>query len=192
MFRYALLAGGVVLAAAALFHPAPRPLATAVSPMLPRSPHREPGRAAAPNIVVYVAGAVRKPGLYHLLAGARADDAVRLAGGLGAQADATAVNLAQPLADGDEVDVPRVGQPHRRARTSRRRSHRGHRRASIVSLNAGDAQSLAAVPGIGDAIAQRIVEVRDREGPFDSLDELLDVAGMNAGRLERARPYLRL
>ncbi|MGB7014574.1 MAG: helix-hairpin-helix domain-containing protein, partial [Candidatus Cybelea sp.] len=60
-----------------------------------------------------------------------------------------------------------------------------------VDLNAADATQLGAVPGIGRAVAQRVVELRQRQGPFASLDELLDVAGMTQSRLERARPYLR-
>ncbi|MFY9720315.1 MAG: helix-hairpin-helix domain-containing protein, partial [Candidatus Cybelea sp.] len=60
-----------------------------------------------------------------------------------------------------------------------------------VDVNAADAAELAAVPGIGGAVATRIVEVRGRDGSFASLDELLDVAGMTQSRLERARPYLR-
>lgn len=192
MFRYVVLAGGLALAALALFHPAPRALTSLATPApLELRPRRAAGAA---TIVVYVAGAVRHPGLYHVRAGARADDAVRLAGGLTPQADAIAVNLAQTLTDGDEVAVPHLGEPRsRRAkRTAHGRRNARRRRASAVWLNDADAQALAAVPGIGDAIAARIVELREREGPFDSLDQLLDVAGMNAGRLERARPYLRL
>ncbi|MGB9650252.1 MAG: helix-hairpin-helix domain-containing protein, partial [Candidatus Cybelea sp.] len=60
-----------------------------------------------------------------------------------------------------------------------------------VDVNRSDAAELAAVPGIGRAVAQRVVELRRREGAFASLDELLDVAGMTQSRLERARPYLR-
>ncbi len=145
-------------------------------------------------MVVYVAGAVPRPGLYRLRAGSRVDDAVRMAGGLERNADAAGVNLAQRLEDGDEVEVPVVGEtPHLRSRhPSHRRLKRSRRSVGVVELNAAGADSLAGVPGIGAAIAQRIVEVRDREGPFASLDELLDVAGMTAGRLERARPHLRL
>lgn len=79
---------------------------------------------------------------------------------------------------------PRSRSPHRRA--ARRR------RVAPVELNTADARNLARVPGIGASIAQRIVEMRTLEGPYTTLDELLDVAGMNPGRLERASPYLRL
>ncbi len=143
-------------------------------------------------MVVYVAGAVKRPGLYHLRPGDRNAQAVALAGGLSASADAGAVNLAQRASDGDEIYVPAQGE------TPRKRSARRGRGRSATSLSSGsvdvnqsDAAALAAVPGIGHAIAQRIVELRQREGNFSALDELLDVAGMTQTRLERARPYLR-
>ncbi|MGC2407220.1 MAG: helix-hairpin-helix domain-containing protein, partial [Candidatus Cybelea sp.] len=60
-----------------------------------------------------------------------------------------------------------------------------------INVNEADAAELAAVPGIGRAVAARVVELREREGNFTSLDELLDVAGMTQTRLDRARPYLR-
>jgi competence protein ComEA len=149
-------------------------------------------RRSAPSgdLVVYVAGAVKRPGIYHLHLGDRYARAVELAGGLGPGADAAGVNLAAPAADGDEVNVPVAGQtPHARSRARSRR----HRPAAPVSvdINAANAVELGGVPGIGRAVAERVVELREREGPFGSLDELLDVAGMTQSRLERARPYLR-
>ena len=96
------------------------------------------------------------------------------------------------------------GRRRRNLRSARRRDARvliprsahARRRSTKPSLesvdvNRSDAAELAAVPGIGRAVAQRIVELRRREGGFASLDELLDVAGMTQSRLERARPYLR-
>ena len=97
-------------------------------------------------------------------------------------------------ADGDEVYVPLSAKRHA---FSRARSAAAGVRAPFTSpqasvdVNAADAAELAAVPGIGRAVAARIVELREREGRFASLDELLDVAGMTQSRLERARPYLR-
>lgn len=194
MFRYAILAGGIALAALAIVHPAPRPPAALVAPSPRATGIAVAARASRGAMVVYVAGAVRRPGLYRLVAGARADDAVRRAGGFTRDADAAGVNLAQPVADGDEVEVPVVGAAprHRSRRGAHARSRSRRRRVGIVELNAAGEQALAEIPGVGAAIAGRIVEVRDREGPFDSLDELLDVAGMSESRLERARPYLRL
>jgi competence protein ComEA len=148
-------------------------------------------------MVVYVAGRVARPGLYRLASGARADDAVRLAGGMLGDADAVAVNLAAQLSDGDEVAIPALGDsPVRRNRTTPGRrgarvpKHIASPSPSSVDVNAAGAVQLAAVPGIGAAIARRIVAVRDRDGPFDSLDELLDVNGMTASKLDRAGVYL--
>ena len=75
----------------------------------PRSsqPHSWPAPAAAPKLVVHVAGAVRRPGLYRLAEGKRVADAVARAGGATAPADTAAINLAAPLADGMQVLVPR-------------------------------------------------------------------------------------
>lgn len=206
--RIALAAALVAAAAVAFWHPAPRnaietvPAAATVfrQPfdklrVTPGAAKGGTGRAAyrstiSGDLVVYVAGAVERPGLYHLHLGDRYARAVELAGGLSPQADAAAVNLAQPATDGDEVDVPVAGQAshaHSRARSRRRRPP-----APVsVDINAANAAELGGVPGIGHAVAERVIALRDREGPFASLDELLDVAGMTQSRLERARPYLR-
>jgi competence protein ComEA len=201
MTRLLLVAGGIALAAFAIWHPAggPQPLLSAEpGPTASRSPHKghEPGAQA--SAVVYVVGAVARPGLYRLSPGARIDDAVAKAGGLLPSADAAGVDLAARVSDGDEINVPRVGeeQPTRRARRTstshRSRARRGTKTAAVVDVNGAGPEALAQVPGIGATIAGRIVEVRDRDGPFASYDELLDVAGMTPQRLERAEPYLRL
>lgn len=202
--RIALVAAALGLAAFALWHPA-RPLAVQSEAPAPaiqptfigalaarRYHHGTQSQASDDDLVVYVAGAVKRPGLYHLHSGDRNAQGVALAGGLSAAADAGAVNLAQRAADGDEIYVPRIGETSR----SHSAQHRVGRHSTkppveSVDLNRSDSAELAAVPGIGRAIAQRIVELRQREGSFASLDELLDVAGMTQSRLERARPYLR-
>jgi competence protein ComEA len=210
--RIGLFVGALVLAGVALWHPAPRPAfqPTALStfPAAPvdaaqrRHGRGERARAGAADAVVYVAGAVRRPGLYHIRAGNRAADAIAQAGGLTIDADAGGINLAAHASDGDEVYVPVVGEgaTHRSsAFGSRRRtrSHRGSGMASValapasVDVNAAEAAVLATVPGIGKSIGARIVEMRSLDGSFRSLDELLDVAGMTQTRLERARPFLR-
>lgn len=79
-----------------------------------------------------------------------------------------------------------------RSRRTRKAIHSRHRFAGIVSVNTASADVLARVPGIGVAIAARIVTVREQEGAYASFDELLDVAGMTASRLDRARQYLSL
>jgi competence protein ComEA len=180
-------------------HSAPRPpVQSASAPAGPAAPaaQRSPRRAArvdrGDDVVVYVAGAVRTPGLYHLRPGDRVARAVALAGGMRASGDAAGVNLAHRPGDGDEIYVPVEGEkPHARSSAPRERHRSSPPPAGSIDVNQAGAAELAAVPGIGRAVAARIVELREREGGFASLDELLDVAGMTQTRLERARPYLR-
>lgn len=203
--RIALVAAAAALAAFALWHPARTPSlqSAAVLPPAQASPSTEPRSprrrarvarfsVAEQDLVVYVAGAVPKPGLYHLHAGDRNAQAVALAGGVSAAGDPAGVNLAQRAQDGDEIYVPAAGERHRAAVPARRgRHHAVIPPAAGVDVNRSDAAILATVPGIGRSVAERIVELRERQGAFTSLDELLDVAGMTQTRLDRARPYLR-
>lgn len=196
--RIALAAAGIIILALALWHPAPQPAFTAIasSPAVRAlsSGRRYAHRSAAERAVIYVAGAVVKPGLYRLPSGARAADAVAAAGGMRPVADAAGVNLAQPVRDGDEVFVPAIGDAPRARSRGRAHSRRRSRSAAVptrtLDVNTAGAGELAAVPGIGRALAARIVAMREADGAFSTLDELLDVSGMTQSRLERASPYL--
>lgn len=204
ILRIALFAGVLGVAVFALRHPARSPFlqpaaAVTAGPSVAQSPlerSRRKGsdRRSSGDAVVYVAGAVAKPGLYHVGPGDRNAHAVALAGGLTASADAAGINLAAHAQDGDEIYVPRAGEARRTPRSARGSRRHGSSRtpaAGSVDVNNASASDLARVPGVGHSIAQRIVELRQLQGPFASLDELLDVAGMTQSRLERARAYLR-
>jgi len=197
MKRYLPIAVAIAVAALALWHPgrtaAPGFAAVPGSASAPHRRARRPLPSADPGAVVYVAGAVARPGLYRLAPGARADDAVRLAGGMRPGADPVAVNLAARVADGDEIVVPRIGEATPRPRGRSPRSRRVSTPApASVGLNDAGADMLAKVPGLGPALAARIVAFRETNGAFANLDELLDVNGMTPARLDRAAPYLQL
>lgn len=183
----------VCVAVFLIWHPAaPTPLAAAGTPAPAPDRHPRPGpRAPQGDAVVYVAGAVVRPGLYRLHSGARADDAVRRAGGFLADADRGALNLAAHVADGDEVFAPVLGGPTPRAAGRRSRTPATKKTtAAVVNVNVATAAELATVPGIGVTLAARIVDVRERDGAYTSFDQLLDVAGMTPARLERVEPHL--
>jgi competence protein ComEA len=170
----------------------------------------EPTPAAAPRLqpktLVYVAGAVVHPGVYAVAAGARAADALAKAGGATHDADLVAVNLAAKLSDGEELAVPRRGDPpaatprsrrdgdsHRGGRRHRRSRHSpapdagpadGPRAAELINVNTAGEEQLADLPGIGPALAERIVEFRALNGPFTSVDGLADVAGITPSHLD--------
>jgi len=146
-------------------------------------------------VVVYVAGEVSHPGVYRLAAGGRAQAALRAAGGATGDADLVAVNLAEPLRDGEEIAVPARGAANgsgRRTRSARVRRVRKKDSLQPVDINTADAERLATLPGIGASLAARIEAYRRLNGPFQTIDEMRDVAGMTDGKVDRIAPYVRL
>jgi competence protein ComEA len=141
-------------------------------------------------VVVDVAGAVATPGVYELPAGSRAQAAIAAAGGPGPGADLAALNLAAPLSDGQQVYVPVVGAPPRAAVPGG--PSPPSTAAGPVNLNRATAEQLDALPGIGPATAQAIVEHREANGPFASVDELEDVRGIGPAKLDAIRDLVTL
>lgn len=142
--------------------------------------------AASAQVTVHVAGAVRAPGVYALPSSARVVDAVRAAGGLAADADADRINLAATLADGQRVYVPRVGEDDPLA--GQLSPATGTTAPSgPVNLNSATASELETLPGIGPTTAAAIVAHRDQHGPFASVDELGEVAGIGPAKLAALR-----
>jgi competence protein ComEA len=186
----------VVLAAGAwwLLRPPPVP-ATELS--LPRAPAaagsvRSTATTAAPSIVVHAAGAVATPGVLSLRSGARVADLLTAAGGPAPDADLDRVNLAAPLVDGQRVWFPRIGEaapPSVPGEGGPAPPATGDGSAGgvPVDLNTATVDELEALPGVGPTIAAAIVQHRERSGPFRSVDELLDVAGIGPSRLEQLR-----
>jgi len=132
-----------------------------------------PARAAQRRIVVDVAGAVRRPGLYRLAPGTRIADAVVVAGGATRKADIALVNLAAPLADGEQVLVPARNSAVGAAGSP----------TAPLDLNSATAEQLDALPGIGPATAAKIVAFRQAHGPFHSVADLDAVPGIGASRI---------
>jgi competence protein ComEA len=138
-----------------------------------------PERAtAAPKLVVHVAGAVRRPGLYRLAEGKRVADAVARAGGATAPADTAAINLAAPLVDGMQVLVPRRIPVAAAA---------GQAPAGRVSLGSATVEQLDALPGVGPVTAQKIVDYRSAHGGFRSVEDLDAIPGIGPARVEQLR-----
>jgi competence protein ComEA len=137
---------------------------------------------AGGTIVVDVEGAVTQPGIRQLPAGSRIADAINAAGGYGADADlsaASSINLAQPLTDGQQVRVPRVGEGAVAAASQ----DGGGASSGLVNLNSATPEELEALPGIGAVTVQKIVAAR-QERPFASLQDAVDRGVINRGQLE--------
>lgn len=145
----------------------------------------------AARLVVDVKGAVRRPGVYRLPAGARTYDAVRRAGGLARGADRVAVNLAARVVDGGEVVVPEQGG---RGRTPLAASGgdtgEGADAPLALDLNTASAEELEQLDGVGPATAAKIVAYREQHGGIASIDELDDVSGIGEAKLAAIRAQL--
>jgi competence protein ComEA len=138
------------------------------------------GGGPAPRLIVHVVGAVRRPGLLRLKEGARVADALARAGGPTRKADLSAVNLAAPLADGQQVVVPArlpAGSAPGAAAPA----------GGKVSLAVATVDQLDELPGIGPITAQKIVDWRTSHGPFRSVEDLDDVPGIGPARIEQLR-----
>ena len=133
------------------------------------------------DVVVHVAGEVRRPGVYRLPAGSRVTDAVRRAGGFAGTANQDAINLAARLSDGQQVVVPGPG-------TAAAASAGGQ--TGPISLGSATAEQLDGIEGIGPVTAQKIVEFRDQRGGLSSINQLDQVDGIGPSTMQTLRAAL--
>jgi competence protein ComEA len=164
-------------------HAAEEPLV--VAPVVPHAANASSVAPAARPLVVDVAGAVRRPGLYRFKQGARVAEAIAQAGGLTPHAERTAVNLAAPLADGEQVLVAARGSPGAAGPAGAPAATTGP-----VSLSSATAEQLDTLPGVGPVTAQKIVAYRQAHGPFMSVDGLDAIPGIGPSRLADLRPLV--
>ncbi len=146
-----------------------------------------PGVAA--ELVVYVCGAVRRPGVVRLPEGARVGDAIELAGGPTAQAELSAVNLAAKVGDGQQIVVPEKAAAGAPAASAAGGADAGSGPAGVaqqaaapagalVNINTASLTELESLSGVGPSTAQKIIDNRTANGGFTSVEQLLDVPGI--------------
>ena len=140
------------------------------------------------KVLVHVVGAVQAPGLYELTEESRVDDAIREAGGAKPKAALELVNLAAPVADGQQVVVPLRGELAAAPTVGSSASSAGGK----VHLNSATLEDLDTLPGIGPVTAQKILDYRAAHGAFQSVDELDAVPGIGAARLAQLKPLVEL
>jgi competence protein ComEA len=189
--------------------PAEIPAAASATPDAP-IPSATPGLLA-----VYVCGAIRNPAVYRLVPGSRVGDAVTKAGGLSRDADPEAINLAEPLVDGMKIDVPKKGAPQidesgavdlngRQPRPTRSSSHHSSHHSTgrsgshklqagqTLDINTASESELTQLPGVGPTLARRIVDYRQANGPFSTIDDLQNVSGVGASTFAKMEAFLRV
>jgi competence protein ComEA len=186
-YRGILFFGLFVLALAAIVlfqarRPTPQSIVLSTATSLPL-----PATTPTPRpIRVYVSGAVAQPDVYTLPPDSIVKDAVVAAGGPTGDADLDRINLALSLANGQQVHVPRMGEEDAPIQSS------GDQRASEVriNINTADAAALELLPGIGPALAQRIVDYRQAQGPFLRIEDIMEVPGIGPGTFEKIRELI--
>jgi competence protein ComEA len=198
-----VLATAVVVAAWATLRTAPDqvpiPVAHTSSPVAPTAaddaddagaaePAGGAAVATATEVIVDVAGKVRRPGVLTLPTGSRVIDALRRAGGARPGVDLSALNLARVLIDGEQVLVGRAGPALAGGAVSGGPDAVG----AAVSLNTASLEQLESLPGVGPVTAQKILDWRTEHGAFGSVDELLDVDGIGAKTLADLSPHVTL
>lgn len=181
--------------------PTPAPATQAVAP----PPAQEPA-----TWYVHISGAVKSPGVYQLPANSRIFQAVDLAGGLTSRADHTAINLAEPLHDSAHIHIPEIvrnsqPQPKPQAQASTpapastpknsiyiegKTSSKSSTKSVHVDINHATAKELEQLNGIGPAIAKRIVDYRNSNGRFNTPEDLINVKGIGAAKLEKMRSQI--
>jgi competence protein ComEA len=139
-------------------------------------------------VIVYITGAVPRPGVYALPKNARVQDAISAAGGFLAEAEKSQINLAAILEDGEKLDIPFLegaspvlATPVPDVVTST---------TELINLNTASGAELEALPGIGPTTAQKIIEFREQNGPFLNAEDIINVSGIGPGTYERIKDLI--
>lgn len=169
-----------------------RPVPIVISPPEPTA---APVPTATPSAVqVYVSGQVAAPAVYELPPGSRVEDAVTAAGGFTAQAQPAGVNLAQSLFDGMQIYVPAEGEvpnlivPVATAPAGTTNNSNG----GLVNINTAGLEELDTLPGIGPSTAQNIIDYRESNGPFATLEAIMDVPGIGEAKFNQIKDLITL
>ncbi|NJD60687.1 MAG: competence protein ComEA [Anaerolineales bacterium] len=173
----AFIVVGILLGAGVLF-------------LVTRPPWGEPIRlnpppTAAP-ITVYVSGKVNQPGLYSLPQGSRVNDAIQAADGFSVDADRNALNLAELLSDGQQINV--TGLPDPTPTGWSVRSVPTY--AGMINVNTADLAQLESLPGIGPTLAQAILDYRVNYGPFTRIEDVMKVQGVGQAKFEAIKDLI--
>ena len=165
------------------------PLVLAAPSSSPAAPAATASPSPAADVVVYVCGAVKSPGVVRLPADARVADALALAGGPGARAELDGVNLAAKVVDGQQIMVPERGATVAAGSPAGAGSSAASGSASAaggsvtapgapVNINTASLEELDTLDGVGPATAQKIIDYRSASGPFKVVDDIKNVSGI--------------
>jgi competence protein ComEA len=167
--------------------------------IVPPEPTPLPEATATPGLLrVFVNGAVRQTAVYELPPNSLVQQAIDAAGGFTDEANMAVINLAQPLSDGLQIYVPTQGEelpavvsmPAAAPTTSAANPTGSSNASGVININTATKDDLETLPGIGPSTAQNILDHRDANGPFQTIENIMDVSGIGEGRFNQIKELI--
>lgn len=151
------------------------------------------------EIVIHIAGAVKKEGIITIKEGKRIADAIEKAGGLKENASIKNVNLAYVLEDGQKIYIPTIEEENEKeiaivtsGESGKMVENSSKKESKIVNINTANEEELQKIPGIGEATAQKIIEYRKENGKFKTIEELKNVSGIGESKFNQMKEYIKI
>lgn len=150
-------------------------------------------------VIVHVTGEVKKPGVVRVKEGSRVEDIVKAAGGLTENADISNINLAYVVEDGTKIRIPSTDDEKQEEYITQSigegiimQEESNNSRSSIVNINTANETELEELPGIGASIAEKIIEYRNKNGKFKSIEDIKNVTGIGDSKFEKIKESIRV
>ena len=150
-------------------------------------PPEETKPSSQASYVVHVCGQVKEPGVYELEPGSRVYQAVEMAGGFGPDAASWYLNLAQEVADGMKIQVPTEEEALAWGNSGGSLSVGQGQTETKVNLNTADEEQLMTLTGIGESRAADIIRYRQEHGPFERIEDIMNVSGIKEGAFQKIK-----
>ena len=151
------------------------------------------------SVIVHVTGEVKKPGVVRVKEGSRVEDIVKAAGGLTENADISNINLAYVVEDGTKIRIPSTDDEKQEEYITQSigegiimQEESNNSRSSIVNINTANETELEELPGIGASIAGKIIEYRNKNGKFKSIEDIKNVTGIGDSKFEKIKSLIRV
>ena len=145
------------------------------------------------KIKVYVTGEVNNPGVIELEEGGRIEDAIEGCGGITAQANLKDINLAYEVSDGEKIYIPNLSEDIETEKVETTESSSSSSSSSSnnkININKATVSELTSIPGIGESTAQRIIDYRDENGKFKSVEDIKNVSGIGDSKYQKMKDYI--
>lgn len=145
------------------------------------------------KIKVYITGEINLPGVKELELGARLEDLINVAGGLTKEANIKKVNLAYQLEDGQKIYIPNINDETDEIITTENGEgiiENLEESSEVVNINKADIEDLLKLPGVGESLAQRIINYREENGKFKNIEDLKNVSGIGEKKFESLKEYI--